>query len=81
MPLKVGVVSLVRLSVLELPLSEACAISGVLGAAGAEVSMMMALLAPSELVASGAGSVSVAAAPPVVALMLLPLKASALLAV
>ena len=41
-PVKVGVVSLVMLSVLELPVSEAAVIFGVEGAAGAEVSMVMA---------------------------------------
>lgn len=41
MPLKVGVVSLVRLSVSERPLSEAASRSGAEGTAGAEESMVM----------------------------------------
>ena len=65
------------MSVLELPLSLPASRSGVLGASGAVVSMTMALFAPSELAAPGAGNVKTAAAPPVVATMVPLLRASA----
>src|SRR5437773_12245652 len=45
-PVKVGVVTLVRLSVLELPLSLAAVRSGAAGAAGAAVSSVYEWLAP-----------------------------------
>ncbi len=60
-PVKVGVVALVMLSVLDVPVSLAVARSGVLEAPGAVVSMTMFLLAPSEFVAPGVARVSSAA--------------------
>ena len=51
--------------------------SGVLGAAGAVVSMTMALLAPSEPVSPGKGRVSVATRVPLAFMMLPPFSSSA----
>lgn len=56
----VGVESEVKLSVDELPVSEAISRSGVDGELGAVVSTTMALLAPKDPVAVGAGSVKTA---------------------
>jgi hypothetical protein len=56
----VGVESEVKLSVDELPVSEAISRSGVDGVLGAVVSTTMALFAPKDPVAVGAGSVNTA---------------------
>jgi hypothetical protein len=56
----VGVVSEVKSSVDELPVSEAISRSGVDGVLGALVSTTIALLAPKDPVAVGAGSVNTA---------------------
>jgi hypothetical protein len=64
-PVKVGVVSFVRLSVDDEPVSEPAVISGAEGADGAVVSITMLLFAPSEPAAPGAGRVSIASMPPV----------------
>ena len=59
-PVKVGVVSLVMSSLEDAPESVPEVMSGVLGAAGEVVSMMMALFEPRELAAPGEARVKVA---------------------
>lgn len=68
---KSAVLAIIRLSVLDVPLSLASARLGVLRARWAMVSMTMAWLVPSKLAAPGEGRVS-EAVPPEVALMVPP---------
>ena len=74
-PVNVGVVSFVSLSVLEFPLSVPAVMSGVDGAPGAFVSITSALFALSELAAPGLASVN-SASFPVASWMVPPFSAS-----
>ena len=75
-PVNVGVVLLVMSSVAEIPLSDAAARSGALGAAAAVVSITIALFAPSEPAAPGAAIVRIALLP-AASLIVPPFSASA----
>ncbi len=74
---KLGVVSLVMLSVDDEPVSVAVVISGVPGAASAVVSITIALFAPSEFAAPGVARVRLAAKPDAVLLIVPPFNARA----